>query len=199
MAKLKARLDREGVKKQSENKPRQDKNPEEGPTLEAPCTASCKIRIYVGKVRHREAIYAGEHEAIIPEEFWDKVQERLRANCKVRRNGSNAKSPSLLVGLLYDPQGNRFTPFHADRRGKRYRYYVSQAKIQGRSTGHGSPIRIPARDIEEIVCSRIQSLLRSPEELLHATGAEGNSAAACESLIMAGKQLAKIWLLQVHG
>jgi site-specific DNA recombinase len=87
----------------------------------------------------------------------------------------------------------RLTPFHADRRGKRHRYYVSQAKIQGRSTGHGSPIRVPARDIEEIVCSRILSLLRSPEELLHATGAEENSAAACESLIMAGKQLAKTW------
>lgn len=149
--------------------------------------------LYVGKVRHREAMYAGEHEAIIPEQLWDKVQVQLRANCEVRRTGSNAKSPSLLVGLLYDPQGNRFTPFHADRRGKRYRYYVSQAKIQGRSTGHGSPIRVPAKDVEEIVCGRIQSLLRSSEEVLHATGAEGNSAAACESLIMAGKQLAKTW------
>jgi DNA invertase Pin-like site-specific DNA recombinase len=149
--------------------------------------------LYVGKVRHREAIYAGEHEAIIPEQLWDKVQGQLRANCEVRRTGSNAKSPSLLVGLLYDPHGNRFTPFHADRRGKRYRYYVSQAKIQSRSTRDGSPIRVPARDIEEIVCSRIQSLLRSPEELLHATGAEGNSTVACQSLIMAGKQLAKTW------
>ena len=46
----------------------------------------------------------------------------------------NAKSPSLLVGLLYDDQGNRFTPSHAVKRGKRYRYYVSQAAIHHRAT-----------------------------------------------------------------
>src|ERR1043166_9668461 len=116
--------------------------------------------VYVGKIRHRDAIYAGEHDGIIPEQIWDKVQERLRANCKTRRTGNNAKSPSLLVGLLFDPDGSRFTPFHADKRGKRYRYYVSQGKIHGRPAAASSPTRIPARDIEEIVCGRIQSLLR---------------------------------------
>jgi site-specific DNA recombinase len=35
---------------------------------------------------------------IVPEQLWDKVQERLRANCKTRRTASNAKSPSLLGG-----------------------------------------------------------------------------------------------------
>ncbi len=101
----------------------------------------------------------GEHEEIIPEQLWDKVQERLRANCKERRTGSNAKSPSLLVGLLYDSEGNRFTPFHADKRGKRYRYYVSQAKIHARRRCHLWSHPAPGRDIEEIVCGRIQSLL----------------------------------------
>jgi hypothetical protein len=147
----------------------------------------------VGKVRHRDELYPGEHAAIIPEQVWDKVQGQLRTNSDVRRTGSNAKSPSLLVGLLYDPQGNRFTPFHADRRGKRYRYYVSQAKIHGRTTGHGGPTRVPARDIEEIVCGAIQSVLRSPEKLLQATRAQSSDAATCKSLITAGKHLAKTW------
>jgi site-specific DNA recombinase len=142
-------------------------------------------------VRHRDAIYAGEHEGIIPEQLWDKVQERLKANGITRRTGSNAKSPSLLVGLLYDPQGNRFTPFHADKRGKRYRYYVSQGKIHGRLVAASVPTRLPARDIEEIICGRIQSLLRSPEELLQASGAQSSDAADCKSLITAGKQLAQ--------
>ena len=104
-----------------------------------PFTASCKTRIYLGKIPHRDATYAGEHDAIIPQELWDKVQDRLSANNKVRRNGSNAKSPSLLVGLLYDDQGNRFTPFHAVKRGKRYRYYVSQAAIHHRATATPGP------------------------------------------------------------
>jgi DNA invertase Pin-like site-specific DNA recombinase len=192
VAKLKDRLDREGLRSKVR---RSHAGQKSGGSAYSRGALYCLLQnpVYVGKVRHRDAIYAGEHEGIIPEQLWDNVQERVRANCKTRHTGSNAKSPSLLVGLLYDCQGNRFTPFHADKRGKRYRYYVSQAKIHGRPTGTGNPTRIPARDIEEIVCGRIQSLLRSPEELLHATGAQFSDAAACTSLIAAGKQLAQTW------
>jgi hypothetical protein len=98
-----------------------------------------------------------------------------------------------LVGLLYDEQGNRLTPFHTDRRGKRYRYYVSQGTVQNGAKAASGPARIPARDIEDIVCGRLQSLLNSPEQLLEATGARSAEAAVCKSLITAAKQLAKTW------
>jgi site-specific DNA recombinase len=190
VAKLKDRLDREGLRSKVRRSRAGQKS---GGRDYSRGALYCLLQnpVYVGKVRHRDAIYAGEHEGIIPEQLWDKVQERLRANCNTRLTGSNAKSPSLLVGLLFDPDGNRFTPFHADKRGKRYRYYVSQGKIHGRPAASYSPTRVPARDIEEIVCGRIQSLLSSPEELLQATGAQSSDAAACQSLITAGKQLAK--------
>jgi site-specific DNA recombinase len=192
VAKLKDRLDREGLRSKVR---RIQAGQKSGGSAYSRGALYCLLQnpVYVGKVRHRDAIYAGEHEGVIPEQLWDKVQERLRANCKTRRTGSNAKSPSLLVGLLYDPQGNRFTPFHADKRGKRYRYYVSQGKIHGRLAAASVPTRLPARDIEEIVCGRIQSLLRSSEELLQATGAQSSDAAACKLFITAGKHLAKTW------
>jgi DNA invertase Pin-like site-specific DNA recombinase len=192
VAKLKDRLDREGLR----SKVRRSKaGQRSGGSSYSRGALYCLLQnpIYVGKVRHRDAIYAGEHAGVIPEQLWDKVQERLKANCNTRRTGSNAKSPSLLVGLLFDPNGNRFTPFHADKRGKRYRYYVSQGKIHGRPAASSSPTRIPARDIEEIVCGRIQSLLKSPKELLQATEMTSSDAAACNSIITAGKQLAKTW------
>jgi site-specific DNA recombinase len=192
VAKLKDRLDREGLRSKVR---RSHAGQKSGGRAYSRGALYCLLQnpVYVGKVRHRDAIYAGEHEGVIPEQLWDKVQERLKANCKTRRTGSNAKSPSLLVGLLFDPDGNRFTPFHADKRGKRYRYYVSQGKIHGRPAASSSPTRIPARDIEEIICGRIQSLLRSPEELLKATGAQSSDAAVCEALVTAGKQFAKAW------
>lgn len=192
VAKLKDRLDREGLRSKAR---RSHAGKKSGGTAYSRGALYCLLQnpVYVGKVRHRDAVYTGEHEGIVPEQLWDKVQERLKANCKTRRTASNAKSPSLLVGLLYDPQGNRFTPFHADKRGKRYRYYVSQGKIHGRPAASSSPTRIPARDIEELICGRIQSLLRSPEELLQATGAQSSDAAVCKALITAGKQLAKTW------
>ncbi len=190
VAKLKERLDRESVKSKMRTSGSGQKS---GGKAYSRGALYCLLQnpIYVGKIRHRDAVYEGEHKGIIPEQLWHKVQERLKANGKERRTGSNAKSPSLLVGLLYDPQENRFTPFHADRRGKRYRYYVSQAKIHARAAATSGPTRLPAADIEEIICGRIHSLLRSPEELLQATSARSTNAAACKSLIMAGSQLAQ--------
>ena len=192
VAKLKARLDRDGV--QSKTRMSRSGKKSGGRTYSRGALY-CLLQnpIYIGKIPHRDATYTGEHVAIIPQELWDKVQDRLRTNSKVRRNGSNAKSPSLLVGLLFDDQGNRFTPFHADKNGKRYRYYVSQAKIHNRATGSAGPTRIPAQDLEGIVCRRIQSLLNSPEQLLQATGAQSDDAATSKSLIAAGKQFAKTW------
>jgi hypothetical protein len=46
---------------------------------------------------------------------------------------------------------------------------------------------------QNVVSTVIRQMPMPQAEILHATGAEGNSAAACESLIMAGKQLAKTW------
>jgi site-specific DNA recombinase len=190
VARLKERLDREGVKSKMRTSSSGQKS---GGKIYSRGAIYCLLQnpIYVGKVRHHDAVYEGEHEAIIAEQLWDDVQERLKANAKERRTASNAKSPSLLVGLLYDPEGNRFTPFHADRRGKRYRYYVSQAKLQARGSATPGPTRLPAADIEEVICGRIHSLLTSSEELLRATGARSSDASACKSLITAGNQLAQ--------
>ena len=149
--------------------------------------------IYIGKIRHRDAVYEGEHEGIIPEQLWHKVQERLKAN---GRTAGQAVTPSPRVSwsdCSTIAQGNRFTPFHADRRGKRYRYYVSQIAVQNKSDDASATTRLPARDIEEVVCCKLQAVLSSPEQLLKATGARSSDAAICKSLIAAGKQLAKHW------
>jgi site-specific DNA recombinase len=192
VAKLKARLDQDGVKSKVRLSASGAKSGGMSYSRGALYTL-LQNRIYLGKIPHREATYPGEHDAIIPQELWDRVQDRLRNNNKLRRNGGNAKSPSLLVGLLYDDQGNRFTPSHAVKRGKRYRYYVSQAAIHHRTAAKGGPTRIPAAEIEGLVCRRVQSLLSSPEQLLQSIGVESDGAATSKLLITAGKQLAKIW------
>jgi DNA invertase Pin-like site-specific DNA recombinase len=192
VAKLKARLDQDGVKSKERFSASGMKSGGM-PYSRGALYTLLQNRIYLGKIPHRDATYAGEHDAIIPQQLWDKVQDRLSANNKVRRNGTNAKSPSLLVGLLYDDQGNRFTPSHTVKRGKRYRYYISQAAIHHRAGAKGSPTRIPAEEIEGLVCRRIQSLLSSPEQLLQSIGVESDGAATSKLLITVGKQLAKIW------
>jgi len=127
-------------------------------------------RLYLGEITHRGKVYAGEHEGIVPVEVWNKVQMLLKSNRQAKREGLRAKEPSLLAGMLYDGKGNRLTPSHAAKSGKRYRYYVSQALIQRKGTVTGMARRIPAHDIEGMVIRSLQTFLNSDTELSHAAG-----------------------------
>jgi hypothetical protein len=88
--------------------------------------------LYVGRVHHKGQTYAGDHEPIVGQELWDKVQQQLAINAVKRRSGAHDKEPSLLAGLIYDGNGTRMTPSHAVKDGKRYRYYLSNKLIAGR-------------------------------------------------------------------
>jgi site-specific DNA recombinase len=78
--------------------------------------------------------------------------------------GRRGVAPGILAGLVFDAEGNRYTPTHAVKKGRRYRYYTSQAVIQKRRPP-SSLDRIPAKELEQLVFSRIQALLAAPQEL----------------------------------
>jgi len=122
-------------------------------------------RVYRGEITHKEASHPGLHAAIIDQELWDRVQAQFKANLQAPRTRPRTTSKSLLIGLLYDSQGNRFTPSHASKGAKRYRYYVSQAAIKKPGRAADSPTRLPADEFEELVISQVQSLLQSPQRM----------------------------------
>lgn len=150
-------------------------------------------RIYLGEIPHRGQSYPGEHAATIPNDLWDRIQTLLRTNNQARRNGLKAAAPSLLAGMLYDDRGNRLTPSHAVKKGKRYRYYVSQALIQGRPDRRGAAARIPAHDIETLVGRRLCAFLGSAREVRNAVGLPADDAATQRALITAAKTRATGW------
>jgi len=113
--------------------------------------------IYIGEIGHKGQFHPGEHEGIVPRALWDQVQEKLHGNSQARRTGLKAVSPSLLVGLIWDADGNKLTPSHALKQGRRYRYY-SRAVSQG-APPSGSSIRLPAHDIESQVLRRLTGWL----------------------------------------
>jgi site-specific DNA recombinase len=121
--------------------------------------------LYLGEVHHRGVNHPGEHAAIVPRELWDRVQSKLKSNNQGRRNGVRVNSPSLLVGLLQDSDGNRFTPSHTAKNGRRYRYYVSQA-TNGRSEIENKSVRLPSHDIERMVVLKLQSFLQSGKGIM---------------------------------
>jgi site-specific DNA recombinase len=123
-------------------------------------------RIYLGEITHKDKSFPGQHPAIIDQGLWDRVQVQFKANLQAERNRPRATSISLLTGLLYDEAGNRFTPSHATKKARRYRYYVSQALTQGRSKNPAVQGRLPAQEVEELVLSQLATLLQSAPRIL---------------------------------
>jgi len=171
VSKLKARLDQEGIKSKSRTSAA-GKQSGGAPYYRGALYQILKNRIYLGEIPHRGQNHPGEHAAIVPRELWDRVQAQLRSDHQGRRNGLKANSPSLLVGLLQDAEGNRFTPCHTTKNGRRYRYYVCATTSDGREAGKvaskpaSKPARVPAHDVERQVVLRLQSFLQSGREVM---------------------------------
>ena len=117
-----------------------------------------KNRLYVGNVVYRGKIHRGEHEAIVDEAIFEAVQAKLAASATTRRLRLRG-SAALLAGRIFDDCGNRMTPTHTNKRGARYRYYVSQALLQKRREEAGKVSRVPAADVEAAVVKAVREYL----------------------------------------
>jgi len=119
-------------------------------------------RVYIGEAVHKGTAYPGEHDAIIPRGLWDRVHAVLTESPRVRAAQSRQRSPALLRGLLFGPDGRAMSPTHTRKGGRLYRYYVSQALLQG-GPNDAPHQRLPAGEIEGLVMAQVRALLRQPE------------------------------------
>src|SRR6516164_692458 len=131
--------------------------------------------IYIGQIAHKGELYPGQHPALIDAETWAAVRDRLAAKASDHRRKATASEPSLLAGLLVDARGQRLTPTHAVKKGRRYRYYVSAALITEAGTDRAQGWRFAAREIEEAVITILADVLSSPARLLDWFGTSGMS------------------------
>ena len=112
--------------------------------------------IYVGRIAHRGASYAGQHPGIVEHQLWDRVQAMLTDNRQGASRSATSSTSSLLAGRLFDDHGNLMSPSHSRKaNGRRYRYYVSQAVLQGRTDKAGTVRRVSAEAIESLVESNL--------------------------------------------
>jgi len=118
--------------------------------------------IYVGRIRHRDKIYDGQHAAIIDQIVWDKVQAMLADNRNSHASRNKARDPSPLAGVLFDPDGNKMRPVHTTKGQLRYRYYVSPQLIESSVETGAKGWRIPAEELEAILAKSMVGHLRKP-------------------------------------
>jgi site-specific DNA recombinase len=147
-------------------------------------------RLYIGEIRHRDKWYPGEHKGIVPLELWQKVQTQLESNLKTRSKRAREHASSLLTGLIEDKVGNRFTPSFTIKRGRRYRYYVSQAVVQNPGGEHDGITRLPAPEIESRVVERLVRFLRSDSDVFDQLHVDGRAPAQLRKQVTEAKKLA---------
>jgi site-specific DNA recombinase len=124
-----------------------------------------KNQVYLGLITHKEASYPGQHPAIIEQELFDRVQSRLADNMQAPHSRPRTAETSLLTGLLFDKDGDRFIPSHANKKGRRYRYYVLRPDPTKASTRKRS-LSVPAQELEDLVRAEVTSLFRSPLRMM---------------------------------
>jgi len=146
--------------------------------------------IYTGQIAHKGQLYPGKHPALIDTETWTAVQDQLAAKARRHRSKVDAAEPSLLAGMLTDGQGNRFTPSHAVRSGRRYRYYVSAAPIAEAREDRAPVWRLAAQEVEGAVIRILVEALTSPAGLLERFGTSGMPADQIRKMLGRAARLA---------
>jgi site-specific DNA recombinase len=118
-------------------------------------------------VHHQGKAWPGQQEPIIARDLWDAVQKKLHDNKITAKTGTGRQS--LLTGILFDETGDRLSPSHAVRSGRRYRYYVSRRLTQARRKDE-SGWRLPAEQLEKVVLAFIIDLLGDEGRLAKVIG-----------------------------
>jgi hypothetical protein len=113
-------------------------------------------RIYLGEVSHKGAAYPGAHAKIVDRDLWNASQSHLSQAKPRPRTGL----VSPLAGRISDGTGAPLSANHANKAGRRYRYYV------GPPRSAGACWRLPAGDLEAMVHRSLLALLSDPVRLL---------------------------------
>ncbi|MHB0911816.1 MAG: recombinase family protein [Armatimonadota bacterium] len=119
-------------------------------------------RTYIGETVHKEKVYPGEHEAIVTQSLWNRVQSILKSTPRKERSTQEA-SPALLKGLIRCGHCDcGMTGTYTRKGGRTYRYYLC---VRASKDGYSScPVRlVPAGDIERAVLEQVRAIIRSPE------------------------------------
>ena len=148
--------------------------------------------VYCGQIRHQGICYPGQHEPIIDPQLWAAVQARLKNQIQDHRpQRSTQSSGNWLIGKLFDAAGERFTPNHCVKQGRRYQYYVSHRMVTETAGKHPEGWRLPARATEKMVMQAAQSILEDQSALASALQGQGIEVHRLPQLIEATKEVAK--------
>ena len=115
-------------------------------------------RVYIGKVRHKDQLYDGQHEAIVPEELFERVQRTISGN-RGKRGRPQERHLFTLDGLVRcGGCGAYMTPtFSYNPQKKLYSYYACTSRNH-RGTQACETKPVPAEPLEQVIAERLIQL-----------------------------------------
>ncbi len=117
---------------------------------------------YIGKVKYKDEVHNGEHEAIVPDKLFQQAQPLLQRNGHTGGRAVRNKHGALLRGLLRcGPCGCAMSHTYTTKGNRRYRYYVCGTAQQRGWSECPSP-SVPAGEIERFVVEQIKCIGRDP-------------------------------------
>ena len=126
--------------------------------------------IYIGQIRHKGICHPGQHEAIIDQELWERVQQHMASNSNSNSNRMRSRKTEscALANKLFDVSGERLVPSHANKKGIRYRYYISQRLKTDTAAQTKQGWRLPAQEIEQVIAHAALPVLQDADAITSA-------------------------------
>ena len=155
--------------------------------------------VYLGKVRYKDEVHAGEHEAIVDEDIWQRTQRMLRSNGRTGGMHVRNKYGALLKGLLFcKPCARAMMHTYTSKGNRRYRYYVCYtAQKQG---WHACPSKsLPAEEIERFVVEQIQAVGKDPAVMAMALDQARAQALEETTALESDARIAEREIGQIHS
>ncbi|HLD49760.1 MAG TPA: recombinase family protein, partial [bacterium] len=116
---------------------------------------------YIGKLRHKDKLFPGEHKAIVDEVLFNRVQKLLTQNNGTHHSANQDKHDFLLRGLVHCKVCESFmTPNFAYSKGRKYFYYKC-TKLNKFDKDACSVKSAPAKELETIIVQRLAFLGRN--------------------------------------
>ena len=134
------------------------------PFTRGPLAHLLRNRFYIGEVPFKGEVLHGEQPRILDRDLFDTVQAKLSEQTTNHRT-TRMSSAALLTGRIFDDRGNRMSPSHVRKGGRKYRYYLSSALFHGAGERAGSVRRVPATDIEALVIRSVREHLKPSQEI----------------------------------
>lgn len=115
--------------------------------------------IYIGQIRHKGICYPGQQQAIIDPALWEQVQQRMSGNAVEHKTRSRHTASCPLTNKLFCSSGERLIAVHANKKGRRHRYYISESLKADPRGASSKGWRLPGQEIERVITHAVSEII----------------------------------------